>query len=88
MPHVEIYNIHRKRIRTSRNLRGILDHARRVPVDYAVATRDSDGGAILSIIFTNGDYTRTSFASYTVARNWINSRRSWQSPHWSTRREA
>lgn len=28
MTHVEIYNIHRERIRISQNLRGILDHAR------------------------------------------------------------
>lgn len=102
MPHVEIYNVRKERIRTSRNLRAILDHARRVPVDYAAAMRDSDGGALLHIDFANGDYTRVSFASYTIARNWINSRRSWQLeqmqydpnvsrwqfPHWSTRREA
>lgn len=102
MTHVEIYNVRHERIRTSRNLRGILDHARRVPVERVSAMCDSDGGAILHIEFNNGDYSRVSFASYIVARKWVHSRHSWQLeqmqhdpdvtrwqfPHWSTRREA
>lgn len=102
MPHVEIYNMRHERIRTSRNLRAILDHARHVPVERVTALRDSDDGAILHIVFANDDYTRISFNSYTIARGWVRSRRSWQLeqtqydpdvsrwqfPHWSTRREA
>lgn len=102
MTHVEIYNVRHERIRTSRNLRAILDHARRVPVERVSAMCDSDGGAILHIEFNNGDYSRVSFASYIIARKWVRSRQSWQLeqlqhnptvsrwqfPHWSTCREA
>lgn len=68
-------------VRHSRNLRGLLDHARRTPPFNAVCHRDSDGGATLYVGYANGDWSRVSFASYRVAVSWVNSRRSWGFTH-------
>ena len=78
MAYVEIWDTNANRIvRRSNNLRGILDHARRTFVSKVTIHRESDGGAIVFFEFHNGDWSRVSFADYTVAIHWVSSRRSW-----------
>lgn len=77
MAYVEICSTSGAVVRRSVNLRAILDHARRTPVFRATCHRDSDGGAIVFIEFNSGEWSRVSFADYTVAKRWVKSRRSW-----------
>lgn len=74
---VEIYDSHGQVIRRSRNLRGILDHARRTWIEEASASPAQEGKGILSVSFGDGSTCRTEFASYEVLCWWLRSRRSW-----------
>lgn len=68
----------------SKNLRGILDYARRFPVVSVYVQRYPEtGGAAVQFAFDNGADAFADFNSYTIACNWINARRSWH----LTRRE-
>lgn len=63
----------------SRNLRGILDYARKSPVRKATVScynRERTGNVY--ILFEDGSECRTEFAGYIVAVEWIRARRSWQ----------
>lgn len=72
-----------KPVARSKNLRVILDYARVHPVRYVQAARKTDlasglrMGATVIVRFDDGAYCVTDFADFTVAREWINSRRSW-----------
>jgi len=77
MSYVEIVGTNGVVVRRSQNLRAILDHARRTPVFRATCHKDSDGGAIVFFEFNSGEWSRVSFADYTVAKRWVKARRSW-----------
>jgi len=75
---VEIKDSDGSVIRRSRNLRGILDHARVQGVEYVRVDRDlRDGGAIVKVGFWDRATARTKFASYQVAVEFVKARRSW-----------
>jgi hypothetical protein len=76
----QIYNKENELIRTSRNLRGLLDHARReLPV--TVDLRETERGYFdLRVGFLNGDYAWSRWASWRVAADWLRARRSWGLP--------
>ena len=61
----------------SRNLRGILDHARRTPVIGATVMRKGHGEATLFVRYADGSVGVSEFASYAVCKHWISCRRSW-----------
>lgn len=65
-------------IHRSKNLRGILDHARRTGVRCAFVQQDADGGAVLDVCFSDDSHCRTSFADFSVCREWVKGRRSWR----------
>lgn len=74
---VEIRDTDMRIVRTSRNLRGILDHARRTPVRQVNVCDAIDGGALITVFYSNGDHCTTDFASRSVCEQWVKSRRSW-----------
>lgn len=74
---IEIVDLRGRIIHRSRNLRGILDHARRTWVEEAEATPGEEGKGILHVTFGDGSTCRTEFASYQVLCWWLRSRRSW-----------
>ena len=60
-------------VRTSRNLRGMIDHGRRAaPVAACYSWPDG-----LAVTYDNGDTARSPYASPEVAGRFLNSRRSW-----------
>lgn len=61
----------------SKNLRGVLDHARRSWVEEAVAHPSPSGaGGVLQVTYGDGRTCRTEFASYQVLCGWLRARRS------------
>jgi hypothetical protein len=68
-------------VRKSKNLRGILDHARRVGVKDAQAFYDhgtvTKGGGLLRVEFGDGNMVYAAFADYAVLNRWLKARRSW-----------
>jgi hypothetical protein len=77
---IHIMDTNGNTIHTSRNLRGILDHARRVGIERASVlpkghTEDDEGCLIVN--FADGSMCITIFVSYTVLCNWLRARRSW-----------
>jgi len=73
---VTIQNPTGQTIRTSRNLRGLLEHMRRELVLEVHIRPLAIGGGRLSVIFVNGDSCATEFADYAVLRHWV-ARRKW-----------
>lgn len=71
-----IYSVNNVWIHSSKNLRGLLDHARRTPVISAEIDKTS-GGANLTVHYLNGTTGLAKFADYKVCQNWVLSRRSW-----------
>jgi hypothetical protein len=74
---IEIHNQHGKVIHRSRNLRGILDHARRVGLWAANAYPQEDGKGMLCVTFADASRCEAQFASYQVLCQWLCARRSW-----------
>ena len=70
--------IHRPdgKVRTSRNLRGILDYARVSPV-ATVRLYLLGGAATYDLVFDDGARSTGQFADWGVMRHWFASRRSW-----------
>lgn len=64
-------------VKTSRNLRGLLDYARVSPVARIEAIELPKEAGSMRVIFDNGASTRANFESYKVMRAWIKSRKSW-----------
>jgi len=61
----------------SRNLRGVLDYARRHPVTCATVYT-IEGGALVYFRFEDGAECRVQFSDPRVARWFIDARRSWR----------
>lgn len=74
---IEIVNPQGVVIHRSRNLRGILDHARRTWLEAAVAWPAPGGRGRLSVTFGDGATCVTAFADFTVLCCWLQARRSW-----------
>lgn len=69
-----------KVVSNSRNLRGLLDYARKHFIHrVAICNRNSHGA--LYVEFENGATCRTEFADYSVLVRWILARRSWFRDH-------
>lgn len=69
-------------VQRSRNLRGIVNRAWRVGVRSAVGLHsdnpDEPGGGDLRVLFGDGTYCQTAFASYEVMVAWLRRRRSFR----------
>lgn len=84
---VEVFN-NGGTVSRSKNLRGILTYARKHGMERVGVTEERDGGALVAFLFKNGARCLVMFRSYTVARGFVDARRSWamtkevQSPHW------
>lgn len=74
---IEIYAPDGNVIHRSRNLRGVLDHARRSWVAEAVAEPLPRGKGLLRVTFGDGGTCVTEFASFAVLCTWLRARRSW-----------
>lgn len=61
----------------SRNLRGVMDYARRNSVRRWRMTMTENYGADIVMEFFNGATAEFQFAGYDVAQRWIRARRSW-----------
>lgn len=74
-----ITNAEGREIRRSRNLRGLLDHARReVPETARLEPSASDSWAwILTVNFANGDSAVSIWQDWTVCADWLAGRRAW-----------
>jgi hypothetical protein len=64
-------------VRTSKNLRGVLDYARVSPVRRVETTPLPAGAGSLRVLYRDGAETRANFASYEVMLDWVKRRRSW-----------
>jgi hypothetical protein len=72
-------------IRTSRNLRGIVDYARVSPVarieSCDIGAMQPEGtrySGTVRILFKDGAESRANFRSYHIMIDWIRNRRSWR----------
>jgi hypothetical protein len=74
---VVITNTQGQVVHRSRNLRGIVDHARRVGLASACADPSTDGRGRLCVTFADATSSRVEFASYTALCNWLHARRAW-----------
>ncbi len=70
-------HIHNGKPRHSRNLRGILDYARRQPVRLVRMYLSAACVATVDIIYDDESYCTTTFADWRVLRGWVAARRSW-----------
>lgn len=77
-----------KVVARSRNLRGLLDYARKHFI-HRVAVYKQNGHGRLYVEFENGAQCRHMFEDYSVLVGWVLSRRSWfrnhgleQGDHW------
>ena len=61
----------------SKNLRGVLDHARRSWIEEAVAYPAPEGRGVLQVTYGDGCTCHTEFASYEVLCGWLRARCSW-----------
>lgn len=74
---IEIVNPQGAVIHRSRNLRGVLDHARRAGLRSVHAYPSARGQGLLGVTFADGAQCRVRFASYAVLCDWLRARRSW-----------
>jgi hypothetical protein len=61
----------------SRNLRGLIDYARRSSVSRVSIRPLAKGEGLLRVVYADGAYSYARFASFTVLKDWTRSRRSW-----------
>ncbi len=63
----------------SRNLRGLLDYARKHWSSYVAAVKISPipGGGSLEVLYGDGAVGTDTFADFTVLCHWLRCRRSW-----------
>jgi hypothetical protein len=74
----------------SRNLRGILDYARRSPVAHIETSMGYDGSPVRGLVlvkYADGAHCLTDFASYHIMIDWLRGRRSWRGATWTHRGE-
>ena len=64
-------------IKTSRNLRGLVEYARVSKPKRIELTPQSGENGRLRVIFEDGASTSAHFASYRIMVDWVRSRRSW-----------
>ena len=64
----------------SRNLRGLVDYARRAPVVCVLTRRDPQCPVRgeLRVIFADGAIGEESFASHSIMIDWVRNRRTWR----------
>lgn len=80
---VVIYNDNGMPIRSSKNLRGILDYSRTNWIKEALATRNpspnarTEGEGILTVVWGNGSFCTANFASFECLCDFLKNRRSW-----------
>lgn len=69
-----------KIVKSSRNLRGMLDYARVSPVSSVITMRNKDlpVRGDLHIEYQNGAYCMVSFTSYHIMIDFVRNRRSWR----------
>jgi hypothetical protein len=67
---IEIKNSIGNVIHTSQNLRGIVAHNRRQIVELCHIAPLSNGGAIVTVLWKNGDSCVVKFADFGVAKLW------------------
>lgn len=65
-------------IRSSRNLRGILDYARVSPVIRVESCPLDKVCGTVRVIYTDGAESRANFRSYHIMIDWLRNRRSWR----------
>lgn len=65
-------------IRSSANLRGLLDYARHNPPSKVYVTQLNQAGTGL-VLFKDGATCRANFASYSIMLDWFDKRRSFKS---------
>lgn len=73
---VEI-KLNNKVVSKSQSLRGILEYARNKAIVREATCYRATDDALIAINFDNGAECRTRFADYSVAVDWVRSRRSW-----------
>lgn len=68
-----------KRVAYSKNLRGILDYARKHGISKVLIMENlaAERVGTLNIIFGDGATVTTNFNSYKVLESWVAARRSW-----------
>jgi hypothetical protein len=66
-----------KIVSRSQNLRGILDYARKFPMESASVRRMPEGKAQVRFTFSNGAESLTLWESFRIASDWIRQRKSW-----------
>ena len=69
-----IEDTHHRILHRSRNLRGLLDHARRSPVTHYRLTRGPQTEAMLRVLYADGLTGKAAFASFAVAARWVRQR--------------
>ena len=75
-----IYDRHGKRLRYSKNLRGILEHYQRNPADIVIKVKAkdwADAPYTVTFYWPNGDMADTNWADWRVLLDWLKARRSW-----------
>ena len=75
---VEIKDRTGKVISSSKNLRGLIAHAGKITVEEVDIREYNAGEGQLYVCFVNNDYCVTDFASFSVLKDWIQSRRGLQ----------
>ena len=75
-----IFSPNNDTLRTSKNLRGMLDYARVSPVATIETKRDPANTVrgVLRVTYSNGCYSIASFASYGIMIDWVRNRRLWR----------
>lgn len=73
-----VYNMHGKVMRTSRNLRGLLEHYRANPADVVVKVVERDRSSFYATVYwPNGDHANSVWEDWRVLLEWLKARRSW-----------
>ena len=65
-------------IRTSKNLRGIIDYARVSPVARIESCPIGAVSGTMRVLYEDGADTRANFNSYHIMIDWIRQRKSWK----------
>ena len=64
-----------KVVSRSKNLRGILDYARKSAPQWIIKSKSVKDGGNLRILYNDGAVAHASFASYFIMLDWIEARR-------------
>lgn len=75
---IKIHNRQGDCISKSKNLRGILSHARKERPINIVLHKCENGSGLLRVRFADYAHTRAKFASFEVMQEWLMDRKSWK----------